>query len=136
MDSKLKWLFATIIAFVLGASAGGYLVHRGTTQILMDSAIDIDAHSLSVYASALQSIRTGDLEAATERLETWMDMTLVRVMEPSNYDVNIRDITVARADSAFFATRAYREAYPLVSGVAAEPMVAAVWRAGPPSGFR
>ncbi len=136
MDSKMKWLLATIIAFVLGATAGGYLVQRGTTQILMDSAIDIDAHSLSVYTSALESIRTGDSEAAIERLETWMDMTLVRVMEPSNYDVNVRDITVARAGSAFYATRAYLEAYPRAPGGVAEPMIAAVWAAGPPSEFR
>ncbi len=136
MDSKLKLLLATIVAFVLGASAGGYLMQRVTIEVLMDSAIDIDAHSLRVYASALESIRAEDSEAAIERLEAWMDITLVRVMEPSNYDVNVREITVARADSAFFAMRAYREAYPPAPGGAAEPMVEAVWRAGPPSEFR
>ena len=136
MSSKMRWVLGVIVSFAVGASSGGYLVHLGTTRLLVDSAIDIDAHSLRVYASALEGIRTGDPDAALEPLEAWMDMTLIRVMEPSNYDVRIRDVTMARADSAFHEARVYRETYPRTSGAAADPMVAAVWRGGPPSQYR
>ena len=136
MNSNMRWVLGTIASFAVGVSVGGYAVHLSTTRLLVDSAIDIDAHSLRVYSSALEALRAGDLDPALEDIEAWMDMTLIRVMEPDNYDVRIRDVTMARADSAFHEARAYREAYPRTSGGAADPMVAAVWRSGPPSLYR
>ena len=136
MSSKQRWVLGVIVSFIVGAAGGGYLVHLSTMRLLMDSAIDIDAYSLRVYTSALEDLRTGNPEASMERLEAWMDLTLIRAMEPSNYDIRIRDITLARADSAFHEVRGYRETYPRISGTAGDPMVAAVWSAGPPSQFR
>jgi hypothetical protein len=134
MRQTLKWLLALTVAFALGAVAGGYLVNDATTGLMIDRAVDADAAAVRRYVPILEAMRAGEADEAVELLEAWLDDVLVVLMEPSNYDFDIRPITLARADSAYAAARAHREAWPRTSSRSfVDDMVAAVWAQGPPS---
>jgi len=128
------WIVGIVIALGVGAALGGYLAVGGTMDMMVNNAVSADAHAVRVYVDVLENLRAGDEEAATEILESWLDDVLIVVMDPTNYEYDINDNTVARADTAFAEARAYRDANPRSSNRSfVDEMVANVWAAGPPS---
>ncbi len=131
------WIVGIGIALAAGAVGGGLTAVNGTMDMMMDNAVGADAHAVRVYVDVLEDLRAGNIEDATEHLESRLDDVLVMVMEPANYEYGLNGNTVERADSAFVEARAYREAYPRTSERGfVDEMVASVWAAGPPSGLR
>ena len=128
------WIVGIVIALGMGAALGGFLAVDRTMDMMIDNAVSADAHAVRVYVEVLDELRSGETDAATERLESWLDDVLIIVMEPTNYEYDIGGNTVARADTAFAEARAYRDAYPRASNRSfVDEMVANVWAAGPPS---
>jgi len=133
MKHTAFWLVGIVIALGLGAVLGGVTAVNGTMDMMMDNAVDADQRAVRVYVDVLERLRAGDQEAATEILESWLDDVLIVVMEPANYEYDLNQVTVARADSAFGEARVYREAFPRVSDRSfVDEMVASVWELGPP----
>ena len=137
MPRTALWIVGIVVAFALGAVLGGSTAVDGAMDMMMNNAVDADQHAVRVYVDVLEDLRGGNAEVAVERLESWLDDVLIVVMEPSNYEYDLSTVTVARADSAFEAARAYRQAYPRTSGRGfVDEMVANVWAAGPPGRLR
>jgi hypothetical protein len=131
------WIAGIVVAFASGAVLGGTIAVNAAMDMMMSNAVDADQRAVRVYVDVLEDLRGDDPEAAAERLESWLDDVLIVVMEPSNYEYGLSDVTVARADSAFAEARAYREAYPRTSDRGfVDEMVANVWAAGPPGRLR
>lgn len=137
MPRTALWIVGIVVAFALGAVLGVSIAVDRTMDMMINNAVDADQRAVRVYVEVLGDLRAGDVEAGTERLESWLDDVLIVVMEPSNYEYDLGDLTVARADSAFAEAYAYRDAYPRTSGRGfVDEMVANVWAAGPPGGLR
>jgi hypothetical protein len=132
----MLWILGIALAFVVGAGLGGYFTFNRTVGVFFSDALELDSYAIRRYVGVLESMRAGEHDQAAEMLESWLDDVLVIVMEPANYEYPIETATVARVDSAYFAARDYREAFPRTSERGfVDEMVTNVWEAGPPSEF-
>ena len=112
MNARYPLRSVAIVAFLLGGIVGGaggvYLATRFTTSFFSDGWLVGTAVGVRDHVVILERIKRGEIEAASEQLESMLDTGIISL---GNAESEVQT-TSSTVDSALNRARNYRATYP------------------------
>lgn len=113
INSKNLLLYGLLIlgGSALGFIAGGYTGSNFGIGLILNSAINKDAHDLQSRLSALRSLRAGDVDSGVEIIEAGIDDQLV-LFDPHEPYPGLDEDTQLKMKLAIESAFQYRQEFP------------------------
>ena len=115
MVSKLKFLIALVLAFlvggVVGLAAGGCGGFRFGMSFILNNCIPKDAREVVSRVAILKQLRAGKRDQAIEALEAGLNDALI-LFDPVTPYPGLNGNTTADIKKAISAAKEYRSAHP------------------------
>ena len=109
------WFFVIFLAgSSVGFLVGGYSGSNFGMSLIVNGALNKNAHDVNIQLQALRRLRAGDPGAAIELLEASVDDSLIS-FDPAEPYPGVKEKTTAAINDTIKNARAYRSEYPRTS---------------------
>lgn len=105
--AKLVALVAFVVGGIVGGAGGAYFVTQFTTAFFSDGWLLGTAVGVRDHVVVLERIKRGEIEAATEQLESMLDTSIISL---GNAESKVPS-TSSTIDSALRRAQSYRATY-------------------------